>query len=152
MLTSDIATFLEGGQCVHLGTRSDTLEPAGVVVVAVSVDPERTHVTAFLPKVGSKEALENLQANGQAALCFARPTDDRACQVKGTFVEARPATKKERTGVDAQWEESLRQLEQIGIPRQLWAGYAVWPCVAVRVRVTDVFDQTPGPGAGAPLS
>ena len=152
MLTSDVTTFLEGGQCVHLGTRSDTLEPAGVVVVAVSVDPDQSHVTAFVPKVGSRETLANLEANGQAALCFARPTDDRACQVKGTYVEARPATKKERAVVDAQWEQSLRQLELIGIPPQLWAGYAVWPCVAVRVRVTQVFDQTPGPGAGAPLA
>ena len=152
MLTSDIAAFLEGGQCVHLGTRSDTLEPTGVVVVAVSVDSDRSHVTAFLPKVGSREVLANLQANGQAALCFARPVDDHACQVKGTYVEARSATKTERAIVDAQWDQSLRQLEQIGIPRQLWAGYAVWPCVAVRVRVTEVFDQTPGPGAGARLT
>ena len=89
---------------------------------------------------------------GQAALCFARPVDDHACQVKGTYVEARSATKAERAIVDAQWDQSLRQLEQIGIPRQLWAGYAVWPCVAVRVRVTEVFDQTPGPGAGARLT
>jgi hypothetical protein len=152
MLTPDVASFLEGGQCIHIGTRSEQLEPTGVVVVAVSVDSDRSHVTAFLPKVGSKEVLAHLHANGQAALCFARPVDDRACQVKGTYVEARPATKKERAIVDAQWEQSLRQLEQIGIPRLLWSGYAVWPCVAVRLRVTEIFDQTPGPGAGAPLT
>ncbi|NOT25043.1 MAG: hypothetical protein HOP16_02970 [Acidobacteria bacterium] len=152
MLTSDVATFLQGGQCIHLGTRSETLEPTGVVVVAVSVDSDRSHLTAFLPKVGSSEVLANLEANGRAALCFARPVDDHACQVKGTYVEARPATKKERAVVEAQWDQSLRQLEHIGMPRQLWSGYAVWPCVAVRVRVTEVFDQTPGPGAGAPLA
>ena len=152
MLTPDVASFLEGGQCIHLGTRSDALEPGGVIVVAVSVDADRSHVTAFVPKVGSHEVLANLRTNRQAAVCFARPVDDRACQVKGTYVEARSATKKERALVEAQWEESLRQLEQIGIPRQLWAGYAVWPCLAVRVRVTEVFDQTPGPGAGARLA
>lgn len=152
MLTPDVASFLEGGQCIHLGTRSDQLEPTGVVVVAVKVDSDRSHVTAFVPKVGSKVVLENLHSNGQAALCFARPTDDYACQVKGTYVEARPATKKERAIVDAQWERNLRQLEQIGISRLLWSGYAVWPCVAVRVRVTETYDQTPGPGAGAPLA
>ena len=29
--------------------------------------------------------LSDLEANGQAALVFGRPTDDRACQVKGVF-------------------------------------------------------------------
>jgi hypothetical protein len=27
----------------------------------------------------------------------------------------------------------------------------VWPCVAVTIRVTQVFSQTPGPDAGAVL-
>ena len=152
MLTPEVAAFVEGGQCIHIGTRDSELESAGMVVVAVVVDSDRSHVTAFLPKQGSEEVLANLQANGRAALCFGRPVDDHACQVKGTYVNARPATKKERAVVDAQWEQSLRQLEQIGIPRLLWSGYAVWPCIAIRVHVTDVFNQTPGPGAGAPLT
>ena len=58
----------------------------------------------------------------------------------------------ERLIVEAQWEQSLRQLEHISIPRVLWAGYRVWPCVAVCVRATASFDQTPGPGAGAPVT
>jgi len=151
-LTPEVASFVEGGQCIHIGTRNDQLEPTGVLVFAVTVDPDRSHVTAFLPTTGSEEVLANLQANGQAALCFGRPVDEHACQVKGVFVSARPAAKKERAAVDAQWEQSLRQLEQIGQPRVLRAGVAVWPSVAVRLRVTEVFNQTPGPGAGAPLT
>ena len=42
------------------------------------------------PTVGAGPILDDLQANGQAAIVFARPEDDRACQVKGTFVSARP--------------------------------------------------------------
>jgi hypothetical protein len=32
-----------------------------------------------------------------------------------------------------------------------YESWQVWPCVAVRVRVTALFDQTPGPGAGQAL-
>jgi hypothetical protein len=152
MLSPESVAFIEGGQCIYIGTRNDELESTGVIVIAALVDPDRTHVTAFLPKTGSEEVLANLEANGQAALCFARPVDDHSCQVKGVFVSARPATKKERAIVEAQWEQSLRQLEQISIPRVLWAGYSAWPCVAVCVRATALFDQTPGPGAGAPVT
>jgi len=152
MLTPETVAFIEGGQCIHIGTRDDQLESTGAIVVAVVVDRDRTHVTAFLPKAGSEEVLANLEANGQAALCFGRPVDDHACQVKGVFVSARRATTPERAVVEAQWEQCLQQLERISIPRLLWAGYSVWPCVAVRVRATALFNQTPGPGAGAPLA
>ena len=152
MLTPELAAFVEGGQCIHIGTRDEHLEPTGGLVVAAIVDDDRTHVTAFIPKADSREVLANLEANGQVALCFGRPVDDHACQIKGVFVSARAATRGERSTIDAQWEQSLQQLEHISIPRVLWAGYALWPCVAVRIRVTAVFNQTPGPGAGAPLT
>jgi hypothetical protein len=152
MLTSDVAAFLQSGLCIHIGTRNDRLEPTGVLVAAAVVDADRTHLTVFLPKAGADDVVANLEANGQAALCFARPVDDRACQVKGVFVGMRAASKKERAIVGLQWEGCLQQLEQVGIPRALWAGHVVWPCLAVRVRTTAVFDQTPGPAAGVPLA
>jgi hypothetical protein len=151
MLNPETIAFIEGGQCIHIGTRNGQLESAGAMVVAVVVDPDRTHVTAFVPKAGAEQVMADLEANGQAALCFGRPIDDHACQVKGVFDESRAATRKERAVIERQWEQSLRQLEAIGVPRPLQAGYTLWPCLAVRVRVTAVFNQTPGPGAGAPL-
>jgi hypothetical protein len=151
MLTLEVVAFIEGGQCIHIGTRDRDLESTGMLVIAAVVDSDLTHVTAFLPKAGSEEVLANLETNGQAALCFGRPVDEHACQVKGVFVDARPAAKKERAAIEAQWEQSLKQLEQIGQPRQLRMGYPLWPCVAVRLRATQVFNQTPGPGAGALL-
>jgi hypothetical protein len=28
------------------------------------------------------------------------------------------------------------------------AGWKFWPCVAIDLRVTELYEQTPGPGAG----
>ena len=83
---------------------------------------------------------------------FARPEDDRACQVKGTFVSARPAADDEEALVRGQFEGFLRQLEFIGRPGESTRVWRVWPAIAVRLRVTAVFDQTPGPKAGAVLA
>lgn len=152
MLTTELAAFIEAGQVVHIGTRNEELDATGMLAVAATVDADRTHVTVYLPVEGADEVLANLQANGRVALCFARPPDERACQVKGVFVGVRRAAAKERRIIGAQWEHSLQQLEQIGHSRALQASCATWPCLAVRVRATEVFNQTPGPGAGAPLT
>jgi Pyridoxamine 5'-phosphate oxidase len=152
MLPPDTVDFLEAGQSIHLATRNHANEPSGTRVVAARVDADRTHVTLFLLQRASATALENLRANGQAAACFGRPTDDHACQIKGTFVEERRVTDDDRQVIDAQRELLLRQLETIGIPRILVTGWPMWPCVAVRIKVTALFNQTPGPGAGAPLA
>ena len=74
-----------------------------------------------------------------------RPTDERACQVKGTFVSARAAKASERALVMAQWEGLLAKPRAIGIPRASLTKWATWPAVAIRLRTTALFDQTPGP-------
>ena len=77
--------------------------------------------------------------------------DDRACQVKGTFVGARAASEGDRELVMAQWDGFLGSLEKIGIPRVATQSWITWPAVAIRLKATALFEQTPGPAAGAPL-
>lgn len=151
MIDRELATFLEEGIAIHLGTRNARLEPSSARVVAVTVEAGGRHVIAHVPTVAAGRVLPDLEANGFAALVFARPTDDRSCQVKGVFVSSRATAPRERRAVTAQWDGFLGCLERIGIPRALADAWTVWPCVAVRVRVTHLFSQTPGPGAGAPL-
>jgi hypothetical protein len=152
MISPDVASFIEGGNSIHVGSRNDRLEPSGCRAFAVIVDPDGTHLTVFLPQVAADDTLANFAANGQAAICVGRPSDDHACQVKGEFVEMRAVAPEERRVVDTQLEGLLRQLEMIGIPRVLVGGWNRGPYIAVRIRVTALFNQTPGPGAGAPIS
>ena len=151
MVDRELAAFLEEGLVIHLGTRNAHLEPSGVRVAAVVVDEDGTHVTAYVPKVAASRVLADLDDNGLAALVFVRPSDERACQLKGVFTGACAARARERTTVTAQWDAARRTLERIGFARALTEGWATWPAVAVRLRVTALFDQTPGPGAGGPL-
>jgi hypothetical protein len=151
VITPELAAFLEGGVSIHIATRNDRFEPHGARVAAVKVDADRTYVTAYVPKVVAGPLVVDLQANGQVALGFGRPSDDRACQVKGTFVSARAASARERQLVDRQWRAVLSDLAQIGFPSEVTQGWLTWPSIAIRLRVTSLFSQTPGPGAGAPI-
>jgi hypothetical protein len=152
MLDKHLSAFLEEGLSTHIGSRNSRLEPNAARVAALRVEPDGQHVTAFVPTVGAALLLPDLHANGQVTIVSARPPDERGCQVKGTFVNAWDATDADRPIVSAQWERFRDRLEMIGLPRVATDGWVTWPCTAIRLRVEAVFDQTPGPGAGARLS
>jgi hypothetical protein len=151
MIDSQLAAFLEEGVGIHIATRNGSLEPNGARAIAVTVEADRKHFVVYVARVAAARILPDLEANGQAAVGFGRPVDDRACQVKGEFVAVRDATDEERPHVLAQWDGFLGSLEKIGIPRAATKTWVTWPAVAIRLRANALFEQTPGPQAGAPL-
>lgn len=151
MIDQQLASFLEDGVGIHMGTRDERLQPSGARAVAARVEPEGQHLVVYVAKAAVRRLMANLESNGQAAVVFGRPTDDRACQVKGLFAGARAARADERAFVFDQWDGFLEKLERIGIPRATTARWTTWPCVAIRLKVTALFEQTPGPDAGVPL-
>jgi hypothetical protein len=152
MIDTQLASFLEEGIFIALATCNERLEPSGARGVAAVVEPDGTHLVVFVTTLAATGVLANLESSGQAAVCFARPPDERACQIKGAFAGARAASDGEREVVQGQWGRWLDRLTTIGFDRATFEHWPSWPCVAIRVRVNAIFNQTPGPGAGAPLS
>ena len=131
MLDKSLTEFLEHGLAIHIGTRNEALRPNGCRVTAVRVEDQGRHLVAYLPKAATPAVLEDLQSNGQAAVSFARPTDDRAVQVKGVFVSARDAEPTEEEFVLGQWQSLLRELDMIGLAALTSTStWLMWPCVA----------------------
>ena len=149
MIDEALAEFIHEGLAAQMGTRNARLEPNGVRLTAVRVEDDRRHVIAYIPEAGAALVLADLNDNGQGAIAIARPVDDRSCQIKGEFVSSWPARPDERPFAMAQWAGFLRQLEMVGLPPAATTNWTSWPCVAVRLRVTALFNQTPGPNAGA---
>jgi hypothetical protein len=152
MIDTQLAAFLQEGVGIHIGSRNEALQPNGARAIAVHVEEGGLHLVVYVAEVAAARILPDLEANGQVAVGFGRPTDDRACQVKGVFVTARAATDTERLSVSAQWDAFLGSLEKIGIPRAATRTWVTWPAVAIRIRANAIFDQTPGPGAGAAIA
>jgi hypothetical protein len=117
MINKELAAFLEEGIAIQLATRNERLEPNGVRVTAVRVEEDGTHLVAYLPVEAAPLVLPDLESNGQAALVFSRPPDERACQVKGTFTASAATSQGERPFLEAQWNRWLDRLETIGYPR-----------------------------------
>lgn len=152
MIDPQLARFLEEGLGIYVGTRDDSLRPNGARALAVAVADGGGELTVHLAAVAAERLLPDLRSNGQVAVSFARPVDDRACQIKGVFAEARPTSDGERAAVERQWQGFLAQLEKIGIPEAATESWVRWPATAIRLSVTAVFEQTPGPHAGTPIA
>lgn len=153
MLDRSLTEFLEQGLAIHIGSRDSALRPNGCRVTAVRVEDQGRNLVAYLPKAATSAVLDDLRSNRQAAVSFARPTDDRAVQVKGEFISERDADPSEETFVLGQWQSLLKELDLIGLAALTsTSAWLMWPCVAVTIRVTNVFSQTPGPEAGSVLA
>jgi predicted pyridoxine 5'-phosphate oxidase superfamily flavin-nucleotide-binding protein len=148
IVSEELKDFLESGLSLSIATRNAELAPDGTRVWAATVDGDRRHVTAFLTAKTAGPILANLEDNQRIALCFDRPSDSRACQLKGVFVGSRRCRPAERAEIERQFRGFLDDLAIIGVPAAVLSGWVRWPAVAVRFEVTDVFTQTPGPGAG----
>ena len=152
MIDAELAAFVQGGQSIHVSTRDAEGRPHGVRGVAARVDEDGRHVDVYIPEVAYDRVKSALAASGQAAMVFCRPPDDRACQVKGMVVGVRTAEPSEQSFAFAQWDVFMASLAAIGISPRLADRWTRWPARVIRVEVTAVFEQTPGPRAGARLS
>jgi hypothetical protein len=152
MIDEVLAEFLQSGLGIHVGTRDERLEPSGCRATAIKVEDDGKHAVVYVPKAASPQIFENLRTNGRAAISMARPADERAVQVKGLMLFSWDAKPAEEAFARVQWAGFLGQLEGIGLPGAATSSWQVFPCVAVRLKVTAVFNQTPGPDAGAALS
>jgi hypothetical protein len=152
MIDPELARFLEQGVGIHIGTRNDQLHPNGARAIAAKVEGAGSHLVVYVSEIAAARLRADLESNGQAAVVFGRPEDERSCQVKGVFVDIRSAAESERSLLENQWDGYLDQLEKIGIPRISASNWVTWPAVAIRLKVTTVFEQTPGPQAGTQIA
>ena len=148
MIPQSIVTLLETGVSVMVGTRNNSLMPECTRAWGIRVGAKGDTVTIFLSKAFAGHTLENLRDNGQIAVTCTRPTDHVTCQLKGRVRSMKPATPVDRE-LSRRWHrEFMAELTAIGVPPALSEAWMTEPTVAVEIAVSDVFDQTPGPGAG----
>lgn len=152
MIDEQLAAFLQDGVGIHIGTRNQHLEPNGARAISVKVEADGMHFLVYLATPAAERVLPDLRGNGHAAVVFARPIDERACQVKGMFVEARTVRPAELPHTRKQWAAFLHNLEHIGIPAASVRTWLDIPEIAVRLKATAVFEQTPGPEAGKTIA
>jgi hypothetical protein len=95
--------------------------------------------------------LRNIATTKRVAITVTEPLTHTSTQLKGTTLDVRLAREDEAAFVRARRDAIAETLDAIGVPRRVTQNVTCWPAFAVTARVDAIFDQTPGPNAGAPL-
>jgi hypothetical protein len=94
----------------------------------------------------------NLEKNGAIAVGFNPPTIARGLQIKGAASSVREPAPEELKRAEQHFMAFCAEGARVGVSESLLRrGFAPGDCVSVTMSVVEVFDQTPGPGAGQRL-
>jgi hypothetical protein len=106
----------------------------------------------FIGEALSQTLLRNIAETGRLAVQASNPVDHRTLQLKGRTVRAGLAPDSDREFVAGFVHELAQVVDCLGMPYDRVVRMTHWPAIVVDVRVEEIFLQTPGPGAGAPLA
>jgi hypothetical protein len=151
VISDDVFAFLTGGKSLVIGTCDKDLIPESARAVALSVAPDRKHVSVFLPEAVCDRTLANLRANGAIAIGVSHPPDHRSLQLKGVLRKLAPASAEDLVFVQSYLHELSVLLDLVGLPANVVERLNYRPCVRAEIVVEALFIQTPGPEAGRPL-
>ena len=152
MIPEKIVQFLEQrANVAFAGTRNRDLVPFGHRISGWSIGTDGRTLTAFTPEPLTASVVESLQENGQLALTVEAFPAHETYQFKGRYVSHRPAHRDDNAIVDRIRERFIKNMRAIFpvLPEGIAGAFTSKPVVAVEFEVSEIYVQTPGPGAGA---
>lgn len=148
--------LIESGVSVVVGTHDEGLVPEIVRAWGPQVNRDRRSVRLCVPEATSVRTRTNLVGNGRIAVAFSLPSNYETVQLKGVHLRTTKPSGEDLLRVDHHREAFASVNESIGVPRarveSFWRRELVGSSLFVTIHfvVDAIFNQTPGPGAGAP--
>jgi len=152
LIGSELQQFLESGVSVLVGTRDHRLVPEAARGFGLRVAAGGGELDVFVPHALGRRTVANLRANARIAVAAARPVDHRSVQLKGRALDIRDGDAADLAAVERYRERLVADFGAYGYPPRILHRFTAWPCHVVRFAVESLFEQTPGPRAGAPLA
>jgi hypothetical protein len=156
-ISDELKTFIEGPVSVLVGTRDSRLVPEITRAWGPRVSEDRQRVSLYVPVATSRKTLDNLEGNGEIAVTFSLPTNYRTFQLKGRHATTGEPDDTELEVVERHRDAFATVNEPLGQSRRrveaFWRAEIETSAVLVKIFFApeQVFDQTPGPGAGRSL-
>lgn len=157
MIGDELKVFLESGVSVIVGTRNSELVPELARGWGPRVAPDRKSVSFCIARAAGRQTLRNLEDNGPIAATFSSPVSYRTVQLKGGHAEVAEPDMVDLTAIERHRDEFCRVNAALGVDRELVLSFFRLdvgdPPAFIRIRLepAELFDQTPGAGAGEPL-
>jgi hypothetical protein len=151
VLESEVAAHLESASSVIVGSFDTAGNPFAGHAYGVRVGPGADRVRVAL-NADEPKLLEDLRTSGVAAVAVTDVPTLRSIQVKGHVVSVEPATVEDRLATDRWRTDFFAVVNEVdGTPIELLERLRPRAYVCMVMTVDELFDQTPGPQAGASL-
>lgn len=151
MITAKLRSIVKEGLSVAVGTVDAEGFPACCRAFALTSTDDFETVTVFLPVATSQVTVANVATTRRVAITCSEPLTHNSLQIKGLMREVRLATAAEEPTVQRHLDGFAGILAELGLPEHITRSVNHWPAFAIEVSVEEVFDQTPGPKAGAAI-
>jgi hypothetical protein len=118
------------------------------------VSRDRRQVTVLVDSDRASSLREDIAANGMIAVVFSQPSTHQTIQLKGIDARVVRVTAADRAAARRHLHDWSADLARIGFDAPFAAALhgGTGELTAIRFTPTAAFQQTPGPGAGQPLS
>jgi len=151
MIDPRVQRCLGSSSSVLVGTVDAQGRPSCCHAAAIKLDDDLKNVAVYLPIATSQQIIQDIANTHRLAVSATHVIENFSIQLKGTAHAARLATENEAAFVEQHHEAFSDVLLSLGLPRRLTRSMVHWPAFVVDMHVEEVFEQTPGPNAGAPL-
>ena len=156
VLDAEAAAFLlRPGVSIAAATRDESNVPRIGRCVGCRVSEDRSSITLLLASQQYQAFSDALRATRAIAVVVSLPSTHRTMQLKGSDAVIEPLAPGD-AGIVASYVDSfVRELASLGYSEDLARAYHWCDAAelrAVRFMPAEAFEQTPGPGAGAPLA
>jgi len=156
-LPEDVKAFIERAVSVMVGTRDSELVPELVRAWGPRISGDRTRVSVCVAMAAGARTVGNLRDNNRLAVTFAFPADSNAIQLWGRCIGTGRPHRDDLSAVQQHRDAFAQVNKGLGVPlafiEALWQRELAGSpdMVTIRFAVEQIFNQTPGPGAGSPL-
>jgi Pyridoxamine 5'-phosphate oxidase len=150
MLDPDLVALVHGGVAVGVATRDADRRPAFTRAWGPEVSADGRMLRLCVDAPSGSVTRANLEGNGAVAVGFNPPTVARALQIKGVACSVREPEPEELERAERHFVAFSMEGERVGVSASLLRRAFAAPrdLVSVTLSIDEVFDGTPGTGAG----
>lgn len=155
LIDTELAAFLCGAVSMLVATANTQRQPSLVRALGCRLSADRRELTLLLARSRSAPVIAGLQSNPAVAVVFSQPSTHRTLQLKADAATLEPAADGDAALAGAYRERMVPELARVGMSEaftRAFLAFAEDDLVALRLRPTVAFSQSPGPQAGQLLS
>lgn len=151
-INDNLTGFVQCGVSISMATANADHLPSVTKAQGCRVADDRRRITVFASRLASADVIRDLEIHGIVTAVFCLPSTDETFQIKGHQARLEALQPGDRNLLIAYRRAFAQQVEPFGFPRELSTTFFDFledELVAISFEPFAIFDQTPGPKAGA---